>query len=528
MSDPTLAHDLLSAPLLTIATGGQHRAVDLPTLLALLDDAATPDDFQLVALQTHQQHAVHAFLVQLAALAQVRGGAPPQPGADGWRRALLTLAAGEAAAFHLLVEDLARPAFLQPPVPEGSLDGFQAPQPTPDSLDLLISAKNHDVKSVRFQDRAVRPEHWAYALIALQTMEGFSGRGNYGIARMNGGFASRPCVALAPSLAWGPRFRRDLALALEHRAQLLARGEDFDDNGPCLLWCLPWRGARDEALAPLALDPLFIEICRRYRLVCHNDGLAVRFVPTDAARLDAKILLGNLGDPWTPIRVKDNAALTVSASGFRYALLARLLFAGDEYEPAPAQLPRPADGASPVAVSRVLVRGQGKTGGYHERLLPVPESVVPRLGRRAERLRLGELAQQRVERVKDVQSKALRPAICALLQGGADDLDFRDPRARPWLDRFDDEVDVCFFAHLFRDIDASEDEQHQRWETVLKELATATFQQAIAEAPRPAARHYRAVSGAERRFHGGLRKVLAAAYADAPMTADPSQEGAQP
>jgi CRISPR system Cascade subunit CasA len=49
------------------------------------------------------------------------------------------------------------------------------------------------------------PEHWFYALLTLQTMQGFLGAGNYGISRMNGGFASRPSVGLAPSDRWGMR-----------------------------------------------------------------------------------------------------------------------------------------------------------------------------------------------------------------------------------------------------------------------------------------------------------------------------------
>jgi CRISPR system Cascade subunit CasA len=77
----------------------------------------------------------------------------------------------------------------------------------PDLIDVLATAKAHDVKRSRMV--AARPEHWAYALCTLQTMQGFGGAGNYGIARMNSGFGTRTAVAVTPSLRWGARFRRD-------------------------------------------------------------------------------------------------------------------------------------------------------------------------------------------------------------------------------------------------------------------------------------------------------------------------------
>src|SRR5690606_28027650 len=125
-----------------------------------------------------------------------------------------------------------------------------------------ITAKNHDVKI----DRIDRPtvEHWIFALITLQTMQGFLGAGNYGIARMNGGFSSRPCVTYASGLSEAERFRRDVRILLEQRDALI---EDygFAQRGELgLIWCKPWDGTT--SLAFDELDPFFIEICRRIRL----------------------------------------------------------------------------------------------------------------------------------------------------------------------------------------------------------------------------------------------------------------------
>ena len=61
---------------------------------------------------------------------------------------------------------------------------------------MLVTAKNHDLKSSIAAQANV--DDWIFALVTLQTMEGFGGVGNYGIARMNSGFGNRPAFSLAP------------------------------------------------------------------------------------------------------------------------------------------------------------------------------------------------------------------------------------------------------------------------------------------------------------------------------------------
>ena len=70
---------------------------------------------------------------------------------------------------------------------------------------MLITARNHDAK--RAANRHATPEDWILALVSLQTMSGYSGNGKNGIARMNGGFASRPLVGLAPGRGAGETSR---------------------------------------------------------------------------------------------------------------------------------------------------------------------------------------------------------------------------------------------------------------------------------------------------------------------------------
>ena len=112
----------------------------------------------------------------------------------------LTPTFGDDEPWRLVVEDPGQPAFMQCPAPKG-IEGFRRRVLTPDDLDLLVTAKNHDLKqTVALEGRA---EDWFFALIDLQTMAGYFGAGNYGIARMNGGYSTRPCVGLAPAeAAW--------------------------------------------------------------------------------------------------------------------------------------------------------------------------------------------------------------------------------------------------------------------------------------------------------------------------------------
>ena len=161
--------------------------MSLPSLYALLAQDRVVD---FPALRPHQRHAWHAFLAQLATVALDRNGYENYPeSAIQWESLLRGLTPEYEAAepWCLVVDDSRQPAFMQPPAPTGLAD-FRRFIETPDDLDVLVTSKNHDVKqSVALQGEA---EDWVFALVDLQTMSGFLGAGNYGIARMNGGFSS--------------------------------------------------------------------------------------------------------------------------------------------------------------------------------------------------------------------------------------------------------------------------------------------------------------------------------------------------
>ena len=165
--------------------------------------------------------------------------------------------------WQLMVDDITRPAFMQPP--SRSIDresDYKNTVLTPDELDMLVTSKNHDLKSAVAIESAV--DDWLYALITLQTMEGFSGQGNYGISRMNGGMSSRPAFSTTIDRRPGVHVKRDIMALLEHRHSLMEE-HTLPDRGHTLLWILPWDGATAEALALNSLDLHYLEVCRRIR-----------------------------------------------------------------------------------------------------------------------------------------------------------------------------------------------------------------------------------------------------------------------
>ena len=140
-------------------------------------------------------------------------------------------------------------------------------------------------------------------------MAGFLGAGNYGIARMNGGFSARPCLGLAPAAGGlGAHLIHDLRRMLAGRATLLDTYPEYFNaaHGLALVWLEPWDGANSLDLR--SLDPYFIEICRRVRLRVEGSVIVGWTAASKAARIAAKDAHGNLGDFWTPVNRQDGKA----------------------------------------------------------------------------------------------------------------------------------------------------------------------------------------------------------------------------
>ena len=480
----------------------------LPELYAALmnDEVAS-----FPALRPHQRHAWHAFFVQLGAIAMHKAGHdnPPDDAAT-WLNLIRALTPDfpDDEPWHLIVDDITKPAFMQPAASsEDKRADYKSVVATPDELDMLITSKNHDLKASVASSGSI--DDWIFALISLQTSEGFLGAGNYGISRMNGGLGCRPAFSLTPSARPGIHARRDIQALLKHRDRLLDEHDPFlSDVGLDLLWLRQWDGTRPEMIT-VGFDPFYIEICRRLRLVVTADGalFAIR-ATSKAARINSKALKGITGDPWTPTNQKDQKSLTLSALGFRYRRTAEYLSA--EWKQPVLFEPLDSEKGALTLVARGMVRGQGKTEGYHERTIELRPKAVGAFGSPRALEELGETSGERIEDIRRLQ-RILRHAISVFAAGGDTDGisdDHRD-RANTWVNRHDDIVDRDFFSDLQDEFEADGTEQRRRvrnnWRRGLIDEARAVLQQAEDALPCPAINRYRARVRADSVFEGRIR-----------------------
>ncbi len=399
-------------------------------------------------MRPHQRPAWHMLLVQLGALAasKARHGQLPDD-TEAWASALrgLTPDYPNDEPWRLVVEDRSKPAFLQPPDPGGPLKWSSVP--TPDALDLLITSKNHDVKKA--VARKATPEDWVFALASLQTCEGYGGAGNHGIARMNGGSSSRVMLGLSPtqerSLSVDPSawWRRD-TLQLISKRNLGENPPIGEIGGSALLWCLDWPEA--DQLDVQRLDPWFIEVCRRVRLIFSGDDISAERATSKAARIQAKAHKGNVGDPWAPVNIGEGKALTLSTSGdFDYVRLCELLFSGDWKVPCLAGAVED-DADDMLLVAEALSRGNSKTEGFKSRVINVPGKVRSIISSD----KASSLSKAQIEEI-NAFNLALRNALALVAAGGNRDNIDKKHYAHSKLPRrqFDRAADRIFFPHLW-------------------------------------------------------------------------------
>lgn len=519
----TTRYNLLTEPIFTVDTpAGARQTASLP---AVLHQLALGTAFDFAALQAHQVQSWESFLIQLGALATVaHHGTVPEDEAT-WRTALRALTEGHDEPWCLVVDDPRKPAFFQPPL--GSKD-FRDPKKVieaADELDMLVTSKNHDVKIARASQS--RAEHWVFVLVCLQTSDGFAGRDNYGIARMNGGYGSRPSLGVTAGLHLGARFLRDLHLWNARRDEIADAFGMTPTGGAALLWTLPWDG--ESSLPVSALDPCFIELCRPVRVGLQGERLVGWKSSTKARRIDAEARKGELGDIWIPIkRGEERTAFTAGGNGFGYKAMSELLL-GESYDRSAAMELRSDERGALFVLARVLPRGQGKTQGLHERVVPIPDKARAGVfGARAQRDPVAKLARARVDQVASVQSKVLHPALCALLQAAGPDqkLDLKDDRTQRWRRAHDERVDAIFFEALWDDAEVAAhdpNEAERRWLKRIVDLARDIFGDAVASVPLPSVRAYRARAIAERVFEGSARKHFAAAFQPPPTTSPQEQ-----
>ena len=493
--------NLLCDPILTLSSSDR---VSLPALFAAM---ARGEVRGFAALRPHQRPAWHMFLVQLAALALWTAGRDDPPEDDAaWASTLRGLTPDDAddAPWRLAVADKTKPAFLQAPEPKGLKWSEVA---TPDALDMLITARNHDLKQAVARQAAA--EDWVYALVSLQTCEGFGGRGNYGIARMNGGSSSRPFLGLAPVRGEDVSIDPSAWWARDVKQLLAVREKDGEggigaSGGTALLWLMDWpEGAQ---LDLRHLDPWFIEICRRVRLSEVDGRLTAYRATSKGQRIDAKTFKGNTGDAWTPIHT-DGKSLTLGENGeFHYRRLCELLFSGDWIRPL---LACPGDGETGdmLLVAEAFARGNSKTGGFKSRVVPVPGKVLSQFSTET----VGTLAKAQVEEIKNFDA-ALGYALALIAAGGSRDVikkkhyDYGSPARK----RFDRMADRLFFPSLWRRVGIATGSADQVYEAKrdflrdLKNAAETEFEAALPAIPCRAVLRPRAEARARRAFRSRI------------------------
>ena len=466
------------------------------------------------ALRPHQRHAWHAFLVQLGAMA-VHGAGLPEPPADAdeWRRVIRGLTPDWPAdePWRLVVDDIAKPAFMQPPASSADrLADYKTPVDTPDELDMLVTSKNHDLKQKVAGES--RPDDWTFALITLQTMEGYGGRFNYGISRMPSGYGNRPAFSLTPSIHPGRHVVHDLVALLKYRQTILG-DYPLSDSGLRLLWVIPWDGTKAQPSILSDMDPYFIEVCRRLRLKAVAGRIVATRASSDAKRMvDVK---GMTGDPWAPTGTKPNPKGTPPAflgpRKFGYERIVDGLFSEEWKRPL---LFRPeAAGTSGSEemqlVARGMVRGEGGTEGYHERIIPLRHRTLQVFGRPGGPKQLEDIARERIERIAVVQ-RILRHAVSVFAAGGKTEgiPDEVRARANPWANRLSELLDADFFEDLQDEANADESERQclrNEWLLQVVDKAHGVLSNATESLPCPNIRRSRAQARAENVFWGRIR-----------------------
>ena len=427
------------------------------------------------ALRPHQRHAWHAFLVQLGAMAMHRAATDVPPGdTAAWRRIISALTPDwpDEEPWHLVVDDITKPAFMQPPAKDWTDYDKRELLRSPDALDMLDTAKNHDLKTLVAIDATA--EDWVFALIAMQTMNGYVGPGNYPIARMNSGDGSRTAFSVTPQLRPGAHIQRDIDV-LSARSPEIMEELPFNWDGLGLLWTRQWDGEKEHLPLPF-LHPFFIEVCRRRRLAVDGNMCLYAMKAASKGRLTATTNnRGVVGDPWTLINMADkkgDKALTLQPDSFSYKEITKYLTSGDWKRPI---LSRPTQGERNINLTMRGIRRKkgGQTERYYERVVPI----------RSERLRtailgnstrldsdiLGRMSQDRIMQVGKVQA-ILKDAIATFIARGRDIYNDLKPDERQrirhyatlWSNKLDEIVDDRFFEDLQMEFEQTDENQRRR------------------------------------------------------------------
>lgn len=501
--------NLLVDPLLRVQTARGLEHMSLPALLAAL---GRDEVEHLPGLQRHQEDAFHVFLCCLAgAILSRRGDSDPVQPEEYWRSGLRGLA-GEAGddAWTLVVADVSRPAFMQPPL---TMTKFTVETDFPDVIDALQTAKNHDVKTSRMQ----RPEtdHWVYALVSGHLNAGYSKGGATGFyfptVKVASNYSGRVYVYAAPPGGFGVRWRYCTQRVAEERRRLLDDGTwPYRHNGLVLTWLRPWDGT--ESIHLNELDPAFIEVTRAVRLSLVDGRIQARCSPTRVSRIGVpRQLGGNVGDPWIPVDLQTGSVWAVGEAGWRARRVRQLLF-GEGVHCTTLQWPSK-PGETPLVLRCVsLTRSRRGTEGYQEYTVTIPATVQRRLwSRDPHRERLSKLSRDAIDYADTMQSGVLKPAVLTLLTGDSEKHKLGPNSVKEGWTRFAKLFEALwsddFFPWLWSVPDSFDHETElKRWAVQLRGHALTVMGEAEHAAPQRAARRYRVRVQADRTFWGALHR----------------------
>lgn len=508
-----MQYNILEDALLNVTAGNKNSFLTLPEILASLS-RERPVIISFEGLMPHQKQPWYSFLVQLSAIACFHGDLKEPPTDEmKWKELLknLTREWPDNEPWHIFVEDLSKPAFFQPPVPERTIKNFGAiTAPDSDSTtDLLVLSKNHDVKRGRIHEPSI--ESWIYSLITVQTMGGYPGKGYNQISRMNGGYGNRSLVSVNPGIRWNERFINDSRALINNRDEIkYGNGLNGDI---ALLWLYDWDG--ESGFSFNELEPYYIEICRRIRFTLTDGHLIMKKKSTKNCRISgAKQQHGNVGDPWIPVRKgKDSKALTIGRSGYRYDKLCDILFSGNYSRNLCLTFH---DDKRNVLLCSALTRGQGKTEGFHERALPIPKSITNILAQRTDLI--AQISKTWINDTNTVRQR-LKSALLLLLQGAPQNINWKDNRTDKWLREFTGKVDRAFFRKLWQVLEEKEasdgtddseifQDAQSIWRESLTDIAEDIFEKAKKATPLSTALKYRAISKSANLLKGFVHSFL--------------------
>ena len=386
-----MTHSLLDEPVFRIRTRTREsQKLSLPELLAAYS-ADRVDS--LVALRPHQEAMFHSFMVSLAFMAMDLAGEPsPSTDTARWRELLrgLTHAFPGDEPWHLLIEDVTTPAFMQSPCGAAEAGQYTGVSRSPQELDVLVASKSHDIKPGKFGGFGVEQlELWVFALVSLHADAAYMGRGNYGSMRKNGGYATRSHFRLAFDRGLGAEFARDLRALMERHEALTEEAGRLGVGLHAglapqsrLLWLAEW-SASAPAVQLKDVHPLCLEVARRVRLALEGDAVVARTASSKAPRVAAEEASGVVGDPWAPVvrESKGDKAFNpqTQTGGFSYRRLAPVLFDREAFTlPLLARPARSEMSKGGTMVARALGRAQGGTDGYLSREVHFPPAAMRR------------------------------------------------------------------------------------------------------------------------------------------------------